>query len=109
MRLIKRKGFSVEQKIKRNIKLKFADIFLGIEIGKRYEKLKFFEDKPMQYELIGTGNMAVRLVDEYIYKLQFIIDEESQMGYELFKCEHKNQLLNSLLIAFRKMICMLIE
>jgi hypothetical protein len=39
--------------------------------------LKFFEEKPSTYEMIGIDNLPVRLVDEYIYKLQFLIDDET--------------------------------
>ncbi len=69
---------------------------MTIDIDKRYERLRFFDEEPLEYDMINEEGKPIRLAEEYIYKVRFVTDQEDNKGYELYKSEHKNQLRSKL-------------
>ena len=59
--------------------------------------------------MVNSDGYPVRLVEEFFYKPIFVIDKANMIGYELFKLQHKNDLINKLQRAFRRLVTLCIE
>lgn len=59
--------------------------------------------------MINSDGFPVRLVEEFFYKPVFIVDKTYKIGFELFKLQHKNDLINKLQRAFRRLVTLCVE